>query len=357
MACHEATSGSKPLWPRRPHPVPNSDGLGLRQVLKCLLLLAVVASLPAAGAETHATNSSGGALVRQRGDYVHDPSTIVKDHETFWFYSTGGASRHSTNLVDWQRGPRILTNPPAWTTNLVSTYRGSFWAPDVIRLGDRYLLYYSVSSWGQRTSAIGLATNATLDPESPNYRWVDCGPVFQTSPTNDFNAIDPCVTQDAGGRLWLAFGSFWSGIKLVELNPATGLRLAPDSPIHALAWHDSIEAACIARHDNLYYLFVDWDLCCRGTNSTYNIRIGRSAEITGPYLDKTGKDMLHDGGSLFLGSEGRFIGPGHAGILSDKGTNWFSFHYYDGERGGAATLGIRQLKWGEDGWPVLGAPR
>lgn len=153
--------------------------------------------------------------------------------------------------------------------------------------------------------------------------------------------------------MWLALGSFWSGIKLVQVDPETGKRISPDSPIHSLAGHETIEAPCLCQHGEYFYLFVNWGFCCRGTNSTYNIRVGRSDSVTGPFVDRDGRDMLHGGGSLFLGCEGRFVGPGHAGIFTEGQTNWFSFHFYDAVRGGVATLAARRLQWSTDGWPRL----
>jgi arabinan endo-1,5-alpha-L-arabinosidase len=295
---------------------------------------------------------------RDRGMWTHDPSTIVKCKDEYWLFSTGRgvASRRSKDLAEWRAGPRVFSSPPAWTAEAVPGNRGYFWAPDVIHLADRYLLYYSVSRWGSKTSAIGLASSRTLDPADPSYHWTDEGIVIQSGDGEDFNAIDPAVTQDLDGNLWLAFGSFWSGIKLIQLDPATGKRIVPDSPIYSLAYHESIEAPFICRHEGYYYLFVNWGLCCRGVNSTYNIRIGRSADITGPYFDKDGIDMLAGGGSLLLETQGRFIGPGHAGIFSQGDEHWLSYHYYDGSRGGRATLAVRPLRWNSDGWPHLGEP-
>jgi arabinan endo-1,5-alpha-L-arabinosidase len=179
--------------------------------------------------------------------------------------------------------------------------------------------------------------------------------VVRAVPTNDFNTIDPAVSLDADGRLWLAFGSYWSGIKLVELDPQTGLRRAPDSPLYSIASNESIEAAFIHRQGTNYFLFVNWGQCCRGTNSTYEIRVGRSDKITGPYRDRDGLDLLGGGGSLVLGSAGKVVGPGHAGIFTARGAQWFSFHYYDATQRGRATLGIRKLRWDEAGWPVVTA--
>jgi arabinan endo-1,5-alpha-L-arabinosidase len=302
------------------------------------------ASLAAAGSEP------------LRGELaIHDPSTTVKCDGTYWVFGTGRGilSRSSRDLVEWRAGPPVFETPPAWTTNVAAANRGRFWAPDVIQVSGRYLLYYSVSSWGSRNSAIGLAISPTLNPASSVYRWEDHGIVIRSSERDDFNAIDPSVMQDSGGRLWLAFGSFWSGIKLVELDPQTGLRLDPNAPLLALAWKEAIEAPCLHQHGDHYYLFVNWDLCCRGTNSTYNIRVGRSARVTGPYLDKEGADLLRGGGSLVLETGGSRIGPGHAGIFRQGGTNWLSYHYYDGQRRGTATLGILPLRWSTNGWPEV----
>ena len=198
--------------------------------------------------------------------------------------------------------------------------------------GDRYLLYYAVSSFGRNDSAIGLATNPTLDPADPKFKWSDQGLVVQSTSKDDFNAIDPAASLDASGHLWLAFGSFWSGIKMVQLDPETGKRIATNSPIYSLAFNDSIEASYIYHHDDYYYLFVNWGLCCRGTNSTYEIRVGRSRQITGPYLDKDGADLITGGGSSFLSTSGPFIGPGQSGIYSENGADWFSCHFYNGQR-------------------------
>jgi arabinan endo-1,5-alpha-L-arabinosidase len=291
-----------------------------------------------------------------RGVHVHDPSTIVKCGTEFWVFYTGRGvpSYHSKDLVKWESGPRVFINAPAWADQAVPGHRGSyFWAPDIIQLGDRYLLYYAVSTFGKKVSAIGLATNPTLDPNDPKFQWTDCGPVIRSTDTNNFNTIDPAIFHDADGKLWLAFGSFWSGIKLIQLDPKTGKRIAPDSPMYSLAQNDSIEASYIYRHDDFYYLFVNWGLCCRGTNSTYEIRTGRSKKITGPYYDADGMDLLNDGGTVFLKTSGPFIGPGHAGLITTNGTNWFSCHFYDGTRRGLSTLAILPLHWQTNGWPEI----
>jgi len=291
-----------------------------------------------------------------RGIVTRDPSTIVKCKDEFWVFYTGHGipSFHSKDLVKWEAGPAVFQSAPEWIAAAVPENRNmSYWAPDVIHLGDQYLLYYSVSSFGKMTSAIGLATTLTLDPADPRYKWTDHGIVMQSREGGDFNTIDPSVFHDDNGTLWLSFGSYWSGIKLVQLDPKTGKQLAQDAPLVALAWNKSIEASCLYKHDGYYYLFVNWGSCCKGVNSTYNIRIGRSRTVTGPYLDQDGVDLLKGGGTLLLANKGPLFGPGHAGLLVDGGKSWFTSDFEgDARMGGKSTLAIMPLSW-KAGWPVV----
>ncbi len=286
--------------------------------------------------------------------FSHDPSTIVKDNGRYYVFGTGWGivSKASPDLVHWTNGPSVFGAPAKWVPEAVPGFRGHTWAPDVIRLNDRFYLYYSVSSFGKQVSAIGLATNPTLDPAATNYFWTDRGPVIQSTNGSAFNTIDPSVMLDADGKLWMAFGSYWQGIHLIQLDAQTGLRADTHAPVR-LAWNHSVEAACLTRHENFYYLFVNWGQCCRGTNSTYEVRVGRAGKIAGPYLDRDGQDLADGGGTLFLESAGRFIGPGHIGILNQAGTNWFSYHYYDADTEGRSRLALGQLEWSADGWPAV----
>lgn len=298
-----------------------------------------------------------------RNAYMHDPSTLIKCNDEFWVFATGRGvvSWHSKDMVSWDHGPSVFTsNAPPWVAETVPANRPlGYWAPDVIYLNGRYLLYYSASTFGHNVSGIGLVTSPTLDPNDPIFGWTDQGLIIASAATNDFNAIDPAIFHDADGSLWLTFGSFWSGIKMIQLDPQTGKRLAPDFPILSLAQSDSIEASYLYQHGRYYYLFVNWGLCCRGTNSTYSIHVGRSKNVTGPYLDREGKDMLYGGGTLLLDTTEPYFGPGHSGIIVDNGTNWFSCHYeaspdssIPGQRRGSR-LAVMPLRWTLDDWPQL----
>jgi arabinan endo-1,5-alpha-L-arabinosidase len=226
------------------------------------------------------------------------------------------------------------------------------WAPDIVRSGEKYFLYYSAPGT-QPKSAIGLLVGRTLDPGSPNYRWEDGGPVVWSDGVEDSNAIDPGVLLAPDGRLWLVYGSYFGYIRLVELDPATGQRRHPQrAPVNVAI---NSEAAILIHRDGWYYLLVTHGSCCQGANSTYNIRMGRSRKVSGPYLDNMGVDMIEGGGKLFAASRGRHIGPGHFGRLDlGDGVEKFSLHYEaDLDRGGVSVLDIRPLLW-RDGWPVAG---
>ena len=287
---------------------------------------------------------------------IHDPSTIVQDGGRYYIFGTkpGINARSSTDLLNWVAEPNVFKSPPEWTKKIAPGFDGYFWAPDIIKVNGKFLLYYSVSAWGKQTSAIGLVTTTTLDAAATNHVWTDGGEIIRSSNGYAFNAIDPSVMRDRDGKLWLAFGSYWQGIYLTELDPQTGKRVNTNSPLFHLAWNHSIEAACLTRHGKYYYLFVNWGQCCKGTNSTYEVRVGRAEKVTGPYLDRDGKDLKDGGGSSFLQSHGRFFGPGHIGILSGDGDahpTRFSYHYYDVDTAGKSRFALGTMDW-SDGWPV-----
>jgi arabinan endo-1,5-alpha-L-arabinosidase len=292
---------------------------------------------------------------------IHDPSTVVKCDGNYYVFGTGrGISLlTSSNGFDWQRIGPVIDQVPESVLKFAPANNGLLvWAPDVIKVGDRYFLYYAVSAWNVFVSAVGLMTNSTLDVNSPNYKWTDCGMVVHSSKGENLNAIDPGVCLAPDGTLWLCYGSYHGNIELVKLNPKTGLRVSTNSPATVIA--SQSEAADIIHHGNYFYLFVNHDSCCQGSNSTYNIRVGRAKKITGPYLDDYGDNML-GGGRLFLAARGNDIGPGHFGLLLDDGMEKFSCHYeaeigrkMEEGRRGPSILDIRPLLWTFDGWPMPG---
>src|SRR5690242_5201996 len=270
---------------------------------------------------------------------IHDPSTIAMCNGKFYTYGTGGNALVSHDGWTWRRGTALPR-------------RGL--APDVIHIGDRYYVYVAANIGGQPKAAINMIWSKSLDPESPDYKWEEGGVVASSDGIEDCNAIDPGVFLDpTDGRLWLTYGSYFGYIRLVELDPKTGKRKDPNDKPRDLAVN--CEASDMMYHDGWYYLLATHGSCCRGADSGYNIRCGRSRKVTGPFVDADGVDMIQGGGKLLIGAGGRVIGAGHFGLLDlGDGVQKFSLHWEaDLDRGGASVLDIRPLLW-KDGWPVAG---
>ncbi len=322
------------------------------------LLTGVIAVLALALLAGCATASPRLALT---GDLAaHDPDLIAGQHGAPWYvYSTGDESigdgnieiRTSTDGHDWKLAGTVWKTKPAWIARAVPGV-ANLWAPELFHHGDLWYLYYAASTFGSNTSVIALATNSTLDPHSSSYRWVDRGLVIASHTTDDFNAIDPTIIDDSDGTGWMAFGSFWGGIQLVKLSWPSG-KPASTAPPEQIAYRgsppDAIEASTLIRHAGYYYLIVSLDSCCQGAASTYNMAMGRSKSVTGPYVGETGHPLLDDGTSPLLATVGNQVGPGGESY-SD---GYLAWHYYDANVGGATTLAIQKLGWTSAGWPTL----
>ncbi|MBN1126870.1 MAG: arabinan endo-1,5-alpha-L-arabinosidase [Sedimentisphaerales bacterium] len=290
---------------------------------------------------------------------VHDPA-IIREGDTYYVFCTGGRwrggllpIRTSKDLCHWERGGSVFDEVPSWVSTEIPGVRG-IWAPDISYFNNQYHLYYSVSRFGRNDSAIGLAVNKTLNPADPNYKWIDKGLVVRSTQGQDnWNAIDGNIVIENMDKVWLNWGSFWSGIKMKRIDPKTGKLSTKDTTLYSLARRPSpgaVEAPFIIRHEELWYLFVSFDFCCRGVNSTYRIMVGRSEQVTGPYVDKEGTPMMEGGGTLVIeATTENWKGPGHCAILQDRTDDYLVFHAYHG-RTGRAELKISTLVW-KDGWP------
>jgi autotransporter-associated beta strand protein len=294
---------------------------------------------------------------------AHDPSTLLQyptaTGTEYLYFSTGQdiLSRVSYNMENWQNGPTVFSAStiPAWTTTAVPGFTGDFWAPDVAYFDGLYHLYYAVSTFGSQVSAIGMATNTTLNTlDFTNYKWVDQGEVIGSTNGSAYNTIDPSILVQSNGSVWMSFGSFWNGIYLTQINPSTGKPL--NSTVEQIAYNSSIEASYLYHQGNYYYLFVNWGTCCDGLSSTYNIRMGRSTSVNGTYYDENGVAMTNGGGSLLLGTEGNYVAPGQIGIMPQGNADWMSYHYLDSNNNGAPTYALRSLYWTNQGWPTVTAP-
>jgi autotransporter-associated beta strand protein len=321
------------------------------------------ARLPLAAAAILVASIANAQQVPILGEtFAHDPSPLVKDGSSYYYYSTGQGilARSSSDMSHWSDGPAIFATPPAWTSQDVPGFTGTFWAPDVEYFNGLYHLYYAVSTFGSQVSAIGMATSPTLNPSSSSYAWTDHGPVIESKNGYAYNTIDPSVVTRPDGTMWMSFGSYWNGIYQMQLNTTTGMLLNPNAtPIH-LAQRSgsdtSIEASYQYYRNGYYYLFDNWGSCCQGVNSTYNVRVGRSTSVNGPFVDQSGVSLLNGGGTLFLSAEGNYIGPGQVGIYSQNGQDYVSYHYYNGANNGTAAYALQDLYWTSDNWPTTFQP-
>jgi arabinan endo-1,5-alpha-L-arabinosidase len=261
---------------------------------------------------------------------IHDPSTIMLCDGKYYTYGTGGTPLVSDDGWTWRTGTRASRSGAA---------------PDVIHIGDRYYMYIS---------GVTMIWSKSLDPCSPDYKWEDGGTIVGKEGPDDFmNPIDPGAFLDpTGGKLWLTYGSYFGYTRVVQLDPKTGKRIPDETPVNVAV---NCEATDMIYHDGWYYLLATHGSCCRGADSSYNIRVGRSRKPTGPFIDNMGIDMMEGGGKLFCGSGGRVIGPGHFGLIDEgPGVQKFSCHWEaDLDRGGASVVDIRPILW-KDGWPVAG---
>jgi arabinan endo-1,5-alpha-L-arabinosidase len=296
------------------------------------VLQGTVAGLAALAARFSGAQTLAPLNPRLTGDLypVHDPCIIKAGDHFYLFCTTPRADTpaqipcyRSADLLHWERAGHVFSEMPAWAKQAVP-HTETIWAPDISFFNGQYCLYYACSTFGSNRSVIGLATTPALNAADPAYHWTDRGLVLESQKSDDFNALDPARVIDRDGKHWLAFGSFWTGLKIIQ------------------------------RAGN-YYLFASFDFCCRGVDSSYYTVVGRSKDILGPYVDKDGKPMMEGGGTLVLAAQAgdaRWRGPGHIAILRDEGNDYIVYHAYDADHNGRPTLRIAPLGWTEDNWPA-----
>jgi arabinan endo-1,5-alpha-L-arabinosidase len=337
-------------------------------------IVALAAAVSCAFALVIPAHSDEPQLLELNGELgVHDP-VMIKHGDTYYLFATGGGRRlpgvtpihTSKDMHAWTRGGFAFEQLPGWAAAAVPRARNA-WAPDISFFNGKFHLYYSLSSFGVNHSAIGLATNATLDPRDSSYKWEDQGMVVRSRPDeDDFNAIDPNLVIEDDKNAWLAWGSFWGGIMMRRVDPQTGKLSAEDTTLHKLAARQrrdehatppvegAIEAPFIVRRGEYWYHFVSWDFCCRGRRSDYKVVVGRSPKVTGPYVDKAGQPMSEGGGTLILeAATDNWRGAGHPAVYHENGTDYLLFHAYSAETG-RSRLHISTIVW-EVGWPKVAA--
>ena len=273
--------------------------------------------------------------------YIHDPSTLAECDGKWYTFGTGGGGLISDDGWSWHSG---------------ADRPGGGAAPDMIKIGDRYLCIYGATGGGLgggHSGRILTMWNKTLDPKSPDFKWSTAVEVCASDGMEDQDAIDPGILLDpTTGRLWVSYGTYFGTIRLIELDPKTGFRKSGNVEKDIAI---DCEATDLIYRDGWYYLLGTHGTCCDGVNSTYNIVVGRSRSVEGPYIDNVGRDMYHGGGRMVINAGNRKTGAGHFGrTIVDEGVEVMSFHWEaDFDMGGRSTLAVHPLLW-KNGWPVGG---
>ncbi|KAG8990712.1 hypothetical protein FRB90_001643 [Tulasnella sp. 427] len=299
---------------------------------------------------------------------VHDPSICKDSAGKYWLFcrllrslglfchltipansqatAPGIDIRTSTDRTTWTYVGKMFPSGASWTDTYTGTSNGNLWAPDCTITGGKFLVYYAASSFGSQNSAIFLAASTTGAPGS----WSNYGLVTSSSSSNNYNAIDPNLIID-GSNWYLALGSWWTGIKELKISSSTGKPSSTSvtSLAQRTAASGAIEAASMYKYGSYWYLFTSWDVCCQGTSSTYNIRVGRSTSVTGGFVDKSGVALTSGGGTLVLGSHDNIYGPGGQDVFEDGDGPILVYHYYNSS---GSWLGINRLDF-SSGWPVV----
>lgn len=308
--------------------------------------------------EAQAQSGAGkGKTTYQNPIFNHDfpdPNVVKGKDGYFYAYSTqtnwtrdnfGGPFvtpiLRSKDLVNWEKVGDALTKKPNWKD------KGGIWAPDAAYYNGKYYLYYSFSTWGDPNPGIGVAVS-----EKPEGPFTDYGKLFLSKEIGVANSIDAVLFED-DDTPYLIWGSF-HGIYGVELSK-DGMKIKGDKFLLA---GRAYEASLIHKRGKYYYYFGSTGTCCEGEKSTYQVKVGRATEFKGPYLDKNGKPLTENGGTLLLtkntGTNG-FTGPGHNGdIITDKkGQTWMLYHAFrkDNPKTGRVML-LDKINW-ENDWPVM----
>ena len=281
------------------------------------------------------------AFAQEGQPWIHDPSTIMECDGKYYTFGTGGGGLISEDGWNWFGG---------------AVRPGGGAAPDAIKIGDRYLVAYSATGGGLGGGHAGRVLtmwNKTLNPNTPDFAYTEAIEVAHSEMDEDCDAIDAGLFMDPNtGRLWCTYGTYFGFIRVVELDPKTGAKVEGTvDPNIAI----DCEATTIIYRNGWYYLLGTHGTCCDGVNSTYNIVAGRSRNVTGPYLDNMGRDMVAGGGKMVVDGDDRQFGAGHFGrYIEDEGVEKMSFHWEaDLDRSARSVLAIRPILWVND-WPVAG---
>lgn len=276
-----------------------------------------------------------------------DPTVIKADDGHFYLFATENTRNvpimRSDNLIDWTSLGTAFTDE----TRPTFVKDGGIWAPDINKVGDKYVLYYAMSTWGGEWEC-GIGRAVSDKPEGP---YTDMGKLFISSEMKTQNSIDPFYIEEDGHK-YLFWGSF-SGIWYTELTD-DGLNLK-EGMQPTLVAGTAYEGVYIHKHEGNYYMFASTGTCCEGLKSTYQTVVGRSESLFGPYVDRKGEKMLDNHHEVLIHKNEQFVGTGHNSeiVTDNKGQDWVFYHAFlasDPDRG--RVLMLDPITW-KDGWPVV----
>ncbi|MCR5378947.1 MAG: family 43 glycosylhydrolase [Fibrobacter sp.] len=291
----------------------------------------------------------------------HDPD-IIRYEDGYALATTDNhmLMQFSEDAYNWKNGEPAMPQFSQWLYDYAPNMI-DIWAPDIHYVGEEYRMYYCGSEMGIRSSGMGFMSSKEIDPTKPGYGWTDQGEVIHTVKTDAYNAIDAAVLKDLDGKVWMAFGSWGTGIHILELDETTG-KVKNGAKMQNIANRggSGVEGASLIEHDGYYYLFTAWDNCCKKgadlENNSYKTTVGRSNRIDGGYVDRSGKALLNGGGTILLSRYGRYYGPAGGEAFQDVNRQRFVNHYYDKNDGGNSYIQVRDIVYTDDGWPELGQP-
>lgn len=322
---------------------------------KILLAMLVAAfSFTACGGDDDDNGGGNSPVIEKEKSYrnpvinrsVPDPTVLRDDDGTYYLYGTEDIGYtpvfKSTDLVNWNLVGKVFETRPSFVTN------GGVWAPDIQKIGDKYLLYYSMSVWGgEWDCGIGVASS-----DKPTGPFIDHGKMFISREIGVQNSIDPVIFSE-DGKNYMFWGSF-HGIYGIELT-ADGLKLAPGAEKFKIAGGYS-EGTNIYKRGDYYYLVGSGGSCCEGANSTYHVVVARSKDLHGPYVNRNGEKALDNKFELMLSGSKNVAGPGHNAnfVLDDAGNTWMLYHGYDRFNPNAGRkIYLDKVEWDSDGWPFV----
>jgi arabinan endo-1,5-alpha-L-arabinosidase len=287
-----------------------------------------------------------------QGDtWTHDPS-LIRENDVYYLYFTGRLVpfKSSNDGITWRDRGTIFPAPLSWWAADIPIPDN--WAPDIHKINGGYYAYYSVSAWNNFNSSIGLVTNTTLDPSASTYQWVDRGKVIDfRNGGSGVNVIDPDLFVDDDGTFWLVYGSYRTGIRLAQLNPATG-KLLTDPPALTILTNSLGEGADIIKHNGFYYLLVSRGTCCAALASNYQVVLGRSSTLRGPYLAKDNRRLLDGFYTLLLAGDTNHPGQGGQSFYEENGQLYMVYHAYTAPSGDPL-INVRPIFFDQAGWPTL----